>query len=255
MCTTPLKSHAESHCGKRWVAQPGTLIDMAEKVKRKGRIRQMIEVYQATKPHDPMLPWILLALFLSPIALGVLAAWLIPGGWLNWVLWPVSGLLLGLLLTMIVLGRRAERVAYRQIAGQPGAVGAVVQGALRRSWRGSETPVALNRNQDAIYRVVGRGGIVIISEGSFQRTRRMSQDEERKVRRALRNVEIVHLYVGTDPGGVPIERLSKTLTKLKPKLSRAEVQAVYNRLSSLQATPIGIPKGIDPNKVRAPRPR
>lgn len=228
---------------------------MAEKAKRKGRIRQMIEVYQATKTHDPTLPWLLLALFLAPIAVSVLVAWLIPGGWLNWVLWPLTGILLGVLLVMIVLGRRAERVAYRQIAGQPGAVGAVVQGALRRSWRGSEVPVALNRSQDAVYRVVGRGGVVIISEGSLQRTKRMAQDEERKVRRALRNVDIVHLYVGPDEGGVPIENLSKTLTKLKPKLKRAEIEIVYNRLVSLQAAPVGIPKGMDPNRVRPSRPR
>lgn len=228
---------------------------MAEKEKRKGRIRQMIEVYRATKPHDPQLPWILLALFVAPVAISLVLAWLIPGSWLNWVLWPVTGLLLGLLLVMITLGRRAERVAYRQIAGQPGAVGAVVQGALRRSWRGSEVPVALNRNQDAVYRVVGRGGVVIISEGSRQRTQRMAKDEERKIRRALRNVEIVHLYVGPDEGAVPIENLSKTLTKLKPKLSRSEVTAVYSRLTSLQAAPVGIPKGMDPNKVRAQRPR
>lgn len=228
---------------------------MAEKAKRKGRIRQMIEVYKATKTSDPSLPWILLAAFALPIIVSLACAWLIPGGWLNWVLWPITGILVGILLTMIILGRRAERVAYRQIEGRPGAVGAVVQGALRRSWRGSETPVALNRNQDAIYRVVGRGGVVIISEGSRQRTTRMAQDEERKIRRALRNVAIVHLYVGPDEGSIPIEKLSKALLKLKPKLNRREVDAVYNRISSLQSAPVGIPKGMDPNRMRAQRPR
>lgn len=232
-----------------------TLEGMAENAKPKGRIRQMIEVYRTTKVHDPALTWILLLLFLAPIAVSVLVAWLIPGGWLSWVLWPITGILVGVLLVMIVLGRRAERVAYRQIEGRPGAVGAVIQGALRRSWRGSEMPVSMNRNQDAVYRVVGRGGVVIVSEGSSQRTRRMAQDEERKVRRALRNVEIVHLYVGPDEGGIPIEKLSRTLTKLKPKLSRREVGAVYSRLTSLQADPVGIPKGMDPNRVRPQRPR
>ncbi|KAF5274892.1 hypothetical protein FQA39_LY18698 [Lamprigera yunnana] len=38
--------------------------------------------------------------------------------------------------------------------------------ALRRSWRGSEVPVGINRNQDALYRVVGKGGVVLIAEGS-----------------------------------------------------------------------------------------
>lgn len=228
---------------------------MAEKAKRNGRIKQMIEIYRTTKVHDRNLPWVLLLVFIAPVLVSVLLAWLLPGGWFGWVLWPISGLLVGLLLAMIVLGRRAEKSAYEQIEGRPGAVGAVVQGALRRSWRGSEVPIAINRNQDAVYRVVGRGGVVLISEGSRARTERMAADEERKVKRAMRNIEVVHLYVGPDGGGIPLAKLSKTLLKLKKKLSRNEIAAVYNRLSSLQASPVGIPKGMDPNRVRSQRPR
>lgn len=226
-----------------------------EKAKRTGRIRQMVEIYRTTKVHDRNLPWVLLLCFIGPVAISVLLAWLLSGNWFGWVLWPVTGVLVGILLVMIVLGRRAEKIAYEQIEGRPGAVGAVVQSALRRSWRGSEVPVAINRNQDAVYRVVGRGGIVLIAEGSKQRAQRMAADEERKIRRAMRNVEIVHLYVGPDGDGVPLARLSKTLVRLKPKLNRNEVAAVYNRLSSLQAAPVGIPKGMDPNRMRSQRPR
>lgn len=227
----------------------------AEKAKRTGRIKQMIEIYRTTRVRDRNLTLMLLVSFLAPLVASLLLAWLLPGSWLNWVVWPLSGVLVGILLVMIVLGRRAEKAAYQQIDGRPGAVGAVVQGALRRSWRGSEVPVSINRNQDAVYRVVGRGGVVLISEGSRARTQRMAADEERKVKRALRNVEVVHLYVGPDGDGIPLHKLSRSLVKLKPKMSRAEVTAVYNRLSSLQATPIGIPKGMDPNRVRSQRPR
>lgn len=228
---------------------------MAEKAKRNGRIRQMVEVYKTTKVHDRKLTPILILCFIAPILVSVGLAALFSDAWFGWVVWPLTGVLVGILLVMIVLGRRAERTAYRQIEGRAGAVGAVVQGALRRSWRGSEVPVAVTRSQDAVYRVVGRGGVVLISEGSFQRTRRLASDEERKVKRALRNAPVVHLYVGPDEGGVPLEKLSRTLVKLKPVLKRPEVDAVYNRLSSLQGTPIGIPKGIDPNRVRSQRPR
>ncbi|PRI12158.1 DUF4191 domain-containing protein [Leucobacter massiliensis] len=229
--------------------------EQAKQTKKTGRIRQMIEIYKTTKVHDRNLPWALLLSFVAPVALSVLLAWLLSGNWFGWVLWPLTGVLVGILLVMIVLGRRAERMAYQQIEGRPGAVGAVVQSALRRSWRGSEVPVAINRNQDAVYRVVGRGGIVLISEGSRQGTQRMAADEERKIRRAMRNVEVVHLYVGPDGDGVPLPKLSKTLVRLKPKLNRREVAAVYNRLVSLQAAPVGIPKGMDPNRIRSQRPR
>lgn len=216
----------------------------------------MIQVYKTTRMHDKLLTPLLLISFLAPIIVGLALAWLIPGGPLSWVLWIATGLLAGILIAMIVLGKRAERTAYRQIEGRAGAVGAVIENALRRSWRGSEMPVAVNpRTQDAVYRVVGKGGVVIISEGPAHRTKRLSSEEERKVRRAVPSVLVSHIQIGPDPDSVLLEDLSRTLVKMKNVLTKQEVIAVHNRLSSLQTQPGGIPKGIDPMKMRAPRPR
>ena len=226
-----------------------------QKTKSPGRIKQMVQVYHSTRKHDSLLTPLMLLSFIGPIVVALLLAFFIPGNWFSWVLWPATGILAGLLIAMIVLGRRAEAVAYAQIEGKPGAVGAIVQSALKRSWRGSEIPIAMTRQQDAVYRVIGRAGVVLISEGSLQRTRRISQDEERKLRRAITNIPIHHLYVGPDETSVPLPKLSRQLQKLKPALNRNEIAAVYNRLTSLQQSPVGIPKGIDPNRVRAPRPR
>ena len=223
--------------------------------KEPGRIKQMVQVYHTTKKHDRNLTLALLLSFIAPLLVSILLAVLLPGGWISGIIWVVSGILIGILLVMIVLGRRAEASAYRQIEGQPGAVGAVVQGALRRSWRGSEVPVAMNRQKDAVYRVVGKGGVVLIGEGPASRTTRMLRDEERKIQRFLPNVPITQLTVGPDEDSVPLPKLSKRLLKMKSVLRRQEVVTVHNRLVSMQASPIGIPKGIDPNKVRAPRPR
>jgi len=243
-------------------AEPGILETMAKdnksrEVKEPGRIKQMWQVYQMTRKRDRYLtPLILLALVL-PILLGILLPIILKGGIASWILWIVTGLLVGVLLAMIILGRRAERAAYRQISGQSGAVGAVIQNGLRRSWQGSELPVAVNpRTQEAIYRVIGRGGVVLITEGSTSRMQRMLVDEERKVKRALPNVAVSHLSVGDDEGSVPLERLSRHLLKLPKALSRAQATQAGNRLMSLQqGGPVGIPKGIDPMKVRSQRPR
>lgn len=228
-------------------------------VKEPGRLRQMWQVFQVTRERDKHLTLLLVVSLVLPILAGVALAFLLPGGGvLSWILWSVTGLLAGVLISLIVLGRRAERAAYQQISGQHGAVGAVIQNALRRSWRGSEVPVAINpRTQDAVYRVVGRGGVVLITEGPSGRTKKMRLDEERKLKRALPNVTITHISVGPDADAVPLERLSRTLVKLPKALNRHEVQAVYNRLLALQQTagPVGIPKGIDPMKVRPGRPR
>ena len=64
--------------------------------------------------------------------------------------------------------------------GQPGAVGAVLKNGLRRSWTGSERPINISpRTQDAVYRAVGRGGIVLIGEGPRSRTQRLPALPER----------------------------------------------------------------------------
>lgn len=226
--------------------------------KSPGRIKQMWQVYRQTAVHDKALTPILILSLFGPIIAAVIVAWLLPGALLSWILWIVTGVLSGVLIAMIVLGRRAEATAYRQIAGRSGAVGAVVQNALRRSWRGSEMPVAVNpRTQDAVYRVVGKGGVVLITEGPSGRTSKMRFEEERKVKRVLPTVQVTHLSVGPDPDAIPLEKLSRTLLKMKNTLSKQEVIAVTNRLTSLQQNQglIGIPKGIDPTKARAPKPR
>lgn len=227
-----------------------------KKPKKQGRIKQMWQVFQMTRRYDRNITWILLLALLGPIALAVIVALLLQAGILALILWILTGVLLGILLTLIILGRRAERAAYTQIAGQPGAVGAVIKNALRRSWIGQETPVAINaKTQDAIYRVVGRGGVVLIAEGPKSRTQRLLGDEERKVKKVIPSVPVHAVFVGPDEDSVPLYRISSTLLKFKPSLSKREVSTVARRLTSLQAPPVGIPKGIDPTKMRAPKPR
>lgn len=224
--------------------------------KEPGRLKQMWQVFQTTRKHDSLLtPLVLLSLILPILAGAVIAVF--TSGIASKILWPVTGVLVGVLIAMIVLGRRAERTAYRQISGQTGAVGAVIQNALRRGWQGSEMPVAVNpKTQEAVYRVVGKGGVALITEGSASRMQRFRNDEERKVKRVLPNVTITHITVGLEDDQTKLENLSRTLVKLPKALTRSQVTQVRNRLLSLQqGGPVGIPKGIDPMRVRSQRPR
>lgn len=228
-------------------------------VKEPGRLKQMHQVFQMTRRYDPASVWWMLFGFLIPLLVGILLAVVLASdNWIGMTLWILSGVLSGLLGFLIVLGRKAERAAFGQIAGQPGAVGAVIKSALPRGWTGSEMPVQVSpRTQDAVYRVVGRGGVVLIGEGPASRTKRMLEDERRKVTKILPNVPINFLHVGPDPDAVPLHRIRKTVKGYKKTLNKAEVYAVSNRMTSLSktASPLPIPKGIDPMKVRAPKPR
>jgi hypothetical protein len=230
--------------------------DRSSAPKEPGRLKQMWSVFQMTRRYDSTAPWLMLLAFLAPVVLALaFAIWLSEGNGFTIALWVVAGALAGLLLAMIILGRRAERAAYSQIDGQPGAVGAVLRSGLRGGWVGNEMPVAVNgKTQDAVYRAVGRGGIVLIGEGDPDRAERMLKDEERKVTRVLPNVPIRHLTVGHGDDSVELHRLAAALRKSKKVLTKPEVLAVSNRLNSLQNS-LPIPKGIDPMKVRAQRGR
>lgn len=216
----------------------------------------MWQVFQMTRRYDrAVVPYLLLA-FLGPILGGIAFGLLVTrDNVIGIILAVVTGVLLGILLVLIVLGRRAEKAAFSQIVGQTGAVGAVLKNSLRRSWIGTEIPINANRTQDAVYRAVGKGGVVLIGEGPRSRTQPMLDKERGNIRRILPEVPVTFLYVGPDPGSTELHRISRELNRLKRRLTKAEVLAVSNRLTSLGKNTIPIPKGIDPMRVRAPRPR
>jgi hypothetical protein len=228
-----------------------------KKAKEPNRLKQMWDVFQMTRKYDKMAVWWMLAGLIVPVGIGVILAYLLSASQIfGFILYIVAGVLAGVLLDLIILGRRAERAAYSQIEGQPGAVGAVLKSSVRRGWQASELPVAVSpRTQDAVYRAVGRGGVALIGEGPRSRTQRMLEDERRTITRILPNVPVTFLYVGPDAESLPLYKIPGALRRIKPALRNAEVVAVGNRLASLKKPPVGIPKGMDPTRARAQRPR
>jgi hypothetical protein len=224
--------------------------------KEPGRLKQMYRVFKMTKRYDSTAVWWMALGFAVPVLVSLVAGFLLSGDNVAaLILWVVSGVLAGLLAFLVILGRKAERAAYSQIAGQPGAVGAVLKSSLPRGWTGSEMPVAISpKTQDAVYRAVGKGGVVLIGEGPATRTQKMIDDERRKVSRILPNVPVNVMQVGPDADSVPLHKLARRLGRFKKALNKAEIYAVSNRVSSLHKGPnLPIPKGVDPMKARAQR--
>lgn len=224
--------------------------------KEPGRLKQMYRVFQMTRRYDPTAIWWMALGFAVPVIVGTALGFLLSGNSTpGIILWIVSGVLAGLLAFMMILARKAERAAYSQIAGQPGAVGAVLKSSLPRGWTGSEMPVAISpKTQDAVYRAVGRGGVVLIGEGPATRTQKMVDDERRKISRILPNVPVSVVQVGPDDDAIPLHKLARHLAKFKKALNKAEIFAVNNRVSSLHKGPnLPIPKGVDPMKARPSR--
>lgn len=226
--------------------------------KEPGRLAQMWTVLKMTVREDTTSLWIFLAVGLAPILLAVLVGVLLFGdNILGLVLVIISGVLLGLLFFLIALGRRAERAAYSRIAGQAGAVSAVIENSLRGGWTGDSMPVGINpKTQDAVYRVIGKGGIALIAEGPSSRTQRLVDEQRRIIQRTIPNVTVHIMRVGPDTGSIALYRIPATLRKYKKTLRRGEVRTIMSRLNSLQRDKaLPIPKGMDPARARAPRPR
>jgi hypothetical protein len=220
------------------------------KVKKPSRLKQIGEVFTMTRRHDPMVPWLMLLVFLGVVAVSFLV-----GYWLeNWITGLIIGIPLGLLGATLILSRRAERAAFAQIENQPGASGAAL-GTLRRGWITEEQPVAVNpRTQDAVFRAIGRPGVVLVSEGPTHRVKPLLDAERKRLARILPNVTVHVIESGRGEGQVPISQVAKKMGKLKKELTKLEVNAVSKRIASL-GNKLPIPKGIDPYKARPNRGR
>jgi xanthosine utilization system XapX-like protein len=219
-----------------------------------GRIRQILEVLALVIKRDRLaLLWLGLGA-LGPIAAGIVYAILVTTEPVGFVIAIVLGILVGVLGFLIVLGQLTQRLMYTNLQGQPGAVSALLKNQLRRSWRGNDVPIRMNKSQDIVYRVVGRPGVVLISEGVRSRIAPLVDDARKEVNRIVPGVPVHVLHVGDD--GLALKEFFPQLYKIKGRVKSAEIVVVSNRLNSIAKTPASmIPKGIDPTKMRAPRPR
>lgn len=213
------------------------------------KVRQIREVFTATRRADPKLlpliigiPLVVLAVF---VGLGFLIGVPVLGG--------VLGFLFAVLAASAVFGRRATATQFQAMEGQVGAAAAVLQ-SMRGTW--VVTPaVAFTRKQDLVHMVVGRPGVVLVGEGSKARTTQLLKQEQRKVSRAVGDTPVQTILVGDGEGQVPLRKLRAHVTKLRPGLKRKQIPAVNKRLEALGRGDLPVPKGPMPQGVKAPRPR
>mgnify|MGYP003334135469 CR=1 FL=1 len=219
------------------------------------RRQQFAETYRITKRSDPAIGRILLAWFVVFFAVGFAVFALLPGkGVIGWVLAAIGGILAGTLAALIVFSRRAQRAAYGQMEGQPGAAAAALS-MLRRGWK-VDPAVAFTRQQDVVHRVVGPPGIVLVGEGGSQaRVRQLLTAERRKHERVLADFPVTEIMCGTGDGEVPLPKLVRHVQKLGRKVKPAEQTDILARLRALDAnrSNIPLPKGPVPTSMKGMR--
>lgn len=230
-----------------------------EPEKRPGFFSQLKSLFRFTREVYSWLPWAQIAILVVGILLGLVVGYLIPP-FQVWtlVLWAITGLMVGVLGALMLMTRMSTKAMYAKIDGMPGASGHVLSTSLGRNWQASDTPVGINpKTQEAVYRAVGRGGIVVVGEGARGRLTRLVNEERTKAQRVAHGVPVTVLYVGHGEDEVAIADLSKTIKKLPKAIDKTTMAAVIRRIDSVSqsVTSLPIPKGVDPMKARAQRPR
>ena len=219
------------------------------------RRQQFVETYRMAKRSDPRLGLWVFGTFALGAVLGFLLFWLLPGeGVLGILLSVVGALLVGSLAAMIVFGRRAQRAAYSQMEGQPGAAAAALRMLRGRSWR-TDPVVGFTKQQDVVHRVVGPPGIVLVGEGNPNRLRQLMASERRKHERVATEVPIHEVMCGNDEGQVPLPKLTRHVQKLGRSVKPAEMTDILNRLKALDAnrSAVPLPKGPIPTSMKGMR--
>jgi hypothetical protein len=202
-----------------------------------GQARMIKQAYSLTRQNDPKLPWILLIAFVAVAAVVELIGILLGS---PFIFIPLA-LITGALVALILFGRRAQGSAYRQVEGQPGAAAWVLEG-MRGDWRVT-SGVAGTAQLDAVHRVLGRPGVILVAEGVPGRTRSLLAQEKKKVARIVGDTPIYDIVVGDDEGQVPLRKLSAHVMKLPRNLTAAEVNALGRRMSAMGGGRMPVPGG------------
>ncbi|GAB2636467.1 DUF4191 domain-containing protein [Gordonia jinhuaensis] len=212
----------------------------------KERRTQLWQAFQMQRREDKLLLPLMIGAFVVIVAvftvLGIVfdvAAFLIP-----------IGVVLGILAAFIIFGRRVQRSVYAKADGQPGAAGWALDN-MRGGWRVKQAVVGTT-HLDAVHRVVGKPGVILVGEGSPTRLKGLLAQEKKRTARVVGDTPIYEVIVGNEEGQVPLSKLERHLNKLPNNINGKRVDAVDARLSALagrQPGP-GMPKGPVPQGAK-----
>jgi hypothetical protein len=219
----------------------------AKRVAAKERRSQIWQAFQTQRKQDKKLLPLMIGALVGVAALITLSLmWFLP--W--WMVLPF-GILLGAMAAMIIFSRRVQANVYQQAEGTPGAAAWSLQNNLRGKWR--ITPaIAGTSHMDAVHRVVGRPGIILVGEGAPHRVKPLLAQEKKKLARVVGDTPIYDIIVGNEEGETPLRKLNQKLMKLPRNISPAAAIELDNRLTALSArtAQAGLPKGPMPAGVK-----
>jgi hypothetical protein len=218
----------------------------ARRAERKARRGQIFEAFNMQRREDKWLLPIMIGVFVGAVVVAFVVGLFFH---LQWMLLPL-GAVLGALLAVIVFGRRVQSNVYGKAEGQPGAAGWAVDN-LRGRWVVTQA-VAGTTQLDAVHRLIGRPGVVLVAEGAPHRVKTLLAQEKKRVSRVVGDTPIYDVIVGNDEGQVPLRRLQQHIMRLPRNISAAQIDTLETKLAALASRSAGaaMPKGPLPQGAK-----
>src|ERR1700726_2948871 len=214
------------------------------KAAAKQRRSQLWQAFNIQRQEDKRLLPYMIGAFVLIVAIAVaIGVW---SGGFALITMPALGVALGALVAFIIFGRRAQRSVYSKADGQTGAAAWALEN-LRGKWR--VTPgVAATGHFDAVHRVLGRPGVILVGEGSPARLKPLLAREKKNTAKLVGDVPIYDVIVGNDDGQVPLSKLERHLTKLPANITAKQMDSLESRLTALgtRSGRAQMPKGPTP---------
>ena len=216
----------------------------AKRAEGRQRYKQIWQAFKMQRKEDKaLIPWMLGVFLLSVVV--VFGIGLIFG--IQWLLLPL-GIAIGILAAFSVFGRRVQRSVYNKADGQPGAAGWALDN-LRGQWRITQA-VAGTTQLDAVHRVIGRPGVILVGEGASHRVKGLLAQEKKRTARLIGKMPIYDITIGNEDGQVPLKMLQRHLAKLPRNITPAQMDTVESRLAALTARSAAMPKGPMPQGAK-----
>lgn len=218
----------------------------ARKAERRGKFRANVkntfEAFKMQRKEDKLLLPLMIGAFIVPVAVALIISLVILKlTVVSMVSTLVLGVLVGVLLAFIIFVRRAQKGMFARVDGQPGAAAWVLD-QLRGSWRVSQS-VAGTTQLDAVHRVIGKPGIILVAEGVPHRVKSLLAQEKKRMARVVGTTPIYDVIVGNDEGQVPLPKLQRHIMKLPTNINTKQMDSLEARLGALASRGAALPKG------------
>ncbi|MGD9530317.1 MAG: DUF4191 domain-containing protein [Pseudonocardia sp.] len=210
---------------------------LAKREASRARRKQIFEAFKMQRREDKALIPIMVGVFLLSVLVVSGIGWFFG---LHWIVLPV-GIALGMLAAVSIFGRRVQKSVYAKADGQPGAAGWALD-TMRGRWRVTQG-VAGTTHLDAVHRVIGRPGVILVAEGAPHRVKGLLAQEKKRMARTIGQVPIYDVVVGHDEGQVPLKKLQRHLMKLPNNISTKQMDSLEARLAALGSRSAALPMG------------